>query len=119
MEDPSQPVQLYNPGNMEGVRGALMLWSNIPTFPLPCVSQGSASTCLCYMSPTVWISVCGNNYAQRNMRGQGSNSRPPGSDTMMEDPPQPVQLYNPSNMEGARGPLMLWPNIPTPTSGHL
>jgi hypothetical protein len=35
------------------------------------------------------------------MRGWGSNSRPPGLDTMMEGPHLPVQLQNPSDIEGA------------------
>jgi hypothetical protein len=37
---------------------------------------------MCYMSPTVWTSIYENNCVQQNMCDQGSNSRPPGSNTM-------------------------------------
>jgi hypothetical protein len=36
--------------------------------------------------PTVWTSVGKNNYAQWNMRGRDSNSRPPDSDTKLKGP---------------------------------
>jgi hypothetical protein len=84
IEGPPLPIQLYNPGDIEGVRG---LFYQVLSFPLLHTSQGSTSTGLCYATPTVWTSVCMNNYTQRNMHGRGSNSRPPTSDTMMEDPP--------------------------------
>jgi hypothetical protein len=35
------------------------------------------------------------------MRGRGLNSRPPGSDTLMEDLPLLIQPYNPGDIEGA------------------
>jgi hypothetical protein len=40
----------------------------VPTFPLLRVSQGTTAraTRLRYASPTIWTSVDGNNYAQRN-----------------------------------------------------
>jgi hypothetical protein len=69
-----------------------MSFYQVSTFSIPRVSQGSISTGLCYMSSIVWTSIDWNNYAQRNMHGRGSNSRPSDLDTMMEDPPLPIQL---------------------------
>jgi hypothetical protein len=68
------------------------IFYQISIFFLLRVSQDLTSTGLCYVSPTVWISVGENNYAQRNMYGWGLNSRPPDSDTMMEDTPLLVWL---------------------------
>jgi hypothetical protein len=58
----------------------------VPSFPLLHANQGSDTTSMCYASLTVWTYVCGNSYAQQNMRGRGSNSRHPDSDIMFEDP---------------------------------
>jgi hypothetical protein len=46
-----------------------------------------------------------------NMRGQGSNSRPPDSDITLEGSTLPVQLYNPSDMEGARKSFIRFQHI--------
>jgi hypothetical protein len=82
-----------------------MSFYQILILPLLRASQGSAFTGLCYVSLTIWTSVGGNNYVQQNICDQGSNSRPPASDTILEEHPLPVQLYNSDNIERMRGLL--------------
>jgi hypothetical protein len=84
LEGPLLPVQPYNLGDIEGARETFY---QVSTFPLLRVNQGSVSTGLCDASPTVWTSVGGDNYAQRNLRGRGLNSRPPSSIPCWTAPP--------------------------------
>jgi hypothetical protein len=78
----------------------------IPIFALLRVSQGFASTNLCYASSTIWTSIGGNKYAQRNICDRDSNSRPPGSDTMLVGLPLSIQLYKLDDIEEVRWPFI-------------
>jgi hypothetical protein len=62
---------------------------------LLCVSQGSISTDLCYASFIVWTSVDGK------MCDRDSNSRPRGSDTML-DAPLTSPTINQDDIEGGK-----------------
>jgi hypothetical protein len=52
----------------------------------------------------------GGIFIVENCVAGGNRSQDLGFDTMLEDPPLPVQPYNPGDMEGATGLFMLWSN---------
>jgi hypothetical protein len=57
-------------------------------------------------------------HAAELMCGQGSNSRPPGSDTKLDGPPLPVQPYNPGDIEEAKGLFIMFQHAQMTIRGY-
>jgi hypothetical protein len=112
MYDAARGSSLANPTIQPRLygRGEMTSYTIVQHFPSFMRAMAACAACSC-SGAVVPVGPAdaseGEIRAVENCVATGNWTQDLGCDTMLEDPPQPIQPYNPGYMEGARWPLML------------